>query len=315
MATIHGLGSGWSLGKESVYGTSVSPTRQLPFLSETLRLDIARTSALTLKGGNTIEPSSSWRPGSRSGSGDVQTLLYSSGAAMLFEAMLGTVGTTGAGPYTHTFTPAINLPSYTMQVGYGGVSASDLRKQVVGAKVSSWEIAAVVDENVTLGLTWSYKDETLSVAALVGTVPASQKAYNYIDTVVSGAATPTGCIRAIRYSGNANLRTDAKCLGSATINEPKRNGFQEITGEMEVELDGTTTNYGLWTAGNELALVTTFTESTRTVTITSNVRLDGGTPAVPGPGPIQVTIPFKVHAPTTDASAFTVVAVNGDATP
>ena len=91
MANAIGLGSGWSLKKESTWGTAVTPTVALPFISESLKLDIKRVESKTLKGGNYLDTSDTWRVGGSVGAGDVQTLLYSSGATLLWEAMLGTI--------------------------------------------------------------------------------------------------------------------------------------------------------------------------------------------------------------------------------
>ena len=317
MANAIGLGSGWSLKKESTWGTAVTPTVALPFISESLKLDIKRVESKTLKGGNYLDASDTWRVGGSVGAGDVQTLLYSSGATLLWEAMLGTIATTGAGPYTHTASSAGTLPSYTMQISYGGTSASYARKRVLGAKVDSWEMKAALGAPVTLGTTWVYKSEVLAAStALDGSYPASQTAYSYADCVISGGGTPAGCVESLTFKGNNNLLKDQFCLGSTTITEPARNGRGEITGEMGVLMvANSTADYALYTAGTEVSLIATLTSGAKTLTITANVRIDGATPTVSGDGVIKLTIPFKVLAPTTDASGFTVVAVNSDSTP
>lgn len=316
MADTIGLGSGWSLKKEATYGVAeTTGFRSIPFLQESLEIDRKLIDSVTLKGGNYLQTSDSWRQSVRAGAGDVQSLLFDSGAALLWEAMLGSVSTTGAGPYTHTFTIAKNLPSYTMQIGLGGVTASDLRKQVTGAKVDSWEVKLAVEQNATLGLTWVYSDQTLTVAATSGTVPAGMKAFTFLDGAFSGAGALTGNIQAISFKGENNLKKDQFSMGSQVLAEPVRNGRMRITGEMETTVDGTVTNYNKWTAGTELALVLTLTLGTKTCTITTNVRIEGTSPTVDGEEKLMTTVPFSVLAPTTDASGFTVAVVNSDSTP
>jgi hypothetical protein len=47
--------------------------------------------------------------------GTYQMEVYDHSQGLLYEAMLGGVSSSGAGPYTRTFVPAEPLPSYTMQ--------------------------------------------------------------------------------------------------------------------------------------------------------------------------------------------------------
>lgn len=318
MAGITGLGSGWSLKKETTWGTAATPDRSLPFLSESLDHKIDRITARTLKGGNYLDTSSSWRPGAQHVEGDVQTLLYDSGATLLWEAMLGQVTTTGTGPYTHTAAIKADgtLPSYTMEINLGGTTSSNVQKKVTGAKVGSWELKLAVNELATLGLTWVGKTMTRALAALDGTAPAAQKPFVYVDGQITGSGQPVGCIQGITISGNNNLQSgnDLMCLGTTAINEPAA-ARRAITGSMDILFNGTVTNYGLFTSGSEYGLVLTCTSGSNTLTITSNVRYDGETTNVGGEDTIKTAMPFTVLAPTTDASGFTVVAVNSDAVP
>jgi hypothetical protein len=206
------------------------------------------------------------------------------------------------------------LPSYTIQVGYGGVTSSYARLQAVGAVCDSWQVKAATNAPVTLGITWAYKADTATAStALAGSYPANQVPYGYMDTVISGGALPAGCVEAITFTGNNNLLKDQVCLGSTSLTQPVPNGFGTITGVMDTLLPANSVaDYLMYTANTELSLIVTFTAGAKLMVITANVRIDGTTPTVSGEGVIKVPIPFKVLAPTTDASAFTVVATNTD---
>lgn len=310
-----GLGSGWSLAKETTYGTLATPTRALPFISEGLKLDRKTIDSLTLKGGNYLPTSDSWRHSVRAAAGQVQTLLYGSGAGLLWQAMLGGVTTTGAGPYTHTFAVTKAVPSYSMDVTIGEIGASAYRKTLLGAKVDAWEVALATEQNATLGLDWIAQDLVAAIGALRGSYPANQKAYNFADGAVSGAGLPAGVIQSIKLRGNNNLKKDLYGLGFTTLREPERNGRMQITGEMEVTVDGTLTNWNLWANAAELALVLTLTLGSNVLTITMNVRVDEYNPAVAGEQMQMTTIPFTVIAASTDALAFQVVLQNADSAP
>lgn len=313
MAVVTGLGSQFSLKAESTYGTSVTPDRGFTLLSETLSLDIARIDSKTLKGGNYLTPQSAIRAGRKRGGGDVQGLQYNHGMGLLWTANLGTVATTGTNPYTHTVTMGGTLPSYTGEVTIGGTS-SVMRKRMTGMMVDSWAVALASGENCTFGQTWVYQDETLATSSSTSASLASTLVpYNFADGTITLASSTAGCVRSININGNNNLAADDVCIGSTSISQPVRGGFAEITGDMEVELDPTTTNlYDRFVAGSWAALVLLMTDGTNTCTITANVILNGSSPTVGGPGKVTLKVPFMVSAPTTDASGFSVVMVNTD---
>lgn len=337
-----GLGSALSIAKESTFGTASAGTyRRLPFLSESLSLDVAQVDNLSLRGGTMLPTIVATRQGRRMVSGDVQGYLYDSGAALLFEAMLGGNATTGSGPYTHTATiPAATaaMPSYTIQVGLGGAAGSSggfTRKRILGAVVDSWEIAAASGEPVTLGVTWAARDAELAAEqATTGTEPSGQVHYDWRDATVAylksdgTTAIPLGCVRAFTISGNNNLNSERFCLGSTLMSVPIRNGSPDITGTVEIEFPspaaagaaGAITDIvAEQLAGTVGTLTATFdigADTTNTVTINARVQfLPNAYPTVSGPEQLTYSVPFRVIRPTnstTDAQTFSIVAVNGD---
>lgn len=322
MATYtSGIGSGWSLAKEGTYGTATTPTVAHPLISETLSLTISRADSPTLKGGNLLVPKTSWRSSTQIGQGSVQTLMYDDGSALLTEAMLGSIATTGSDPYVHTATLAQALPSYSMQVSFGG-SSGVMVKKIEGAVCTGWELAAALGANLTLGLDWVYEDETVTPAGgagddLDGTYPTGQTAYNAADIALTIGGT-SYCVNGITLSGANNLKTDGWCLGTTLIRKPTRNGFAAISGTLELPLDtASTTLYDIYTAATLPALVMTATQGSNSFVVNAVVRLDGTTPQVSGPEEQTVSIPFTVSPDDgdTDADAFSIVTTNGDSTP
>lgn len=67
----------------------------------------------------------------------------------VLESVLGTIGTAGAGPYTHTITPANTLPYYSMYKELGGI----LFEQYSDVKVSELTISAEAGQPLTAALT------------------------------------------------------------------------------------------------------------------------------------------------------------------
>lgn len=312
---MSGFGSGFSFAKESTYGTPVTPTKAVPFLSESLSLTINRITANTLKGGNYLPTTSSTRLGPRSGSGDVQSLLHSHSTAALTEAMLGGIATTGTGPYTHTATMAASLPSYTLQVAVGG-SSNTMRKTMEGAKVASWEIAIVANENVTLGLTWAYQDEVLATGqSLQGTYPTGDTVFSAVDFATLTIGGASYCVERLTFSGDNNLRTDSFCIGSTVANEPAAQR-RTITGEAVVKLEPTLTAlYTAFTGDTLMTIVATGTNGANTLSINATTKFNGSTPTVPGEDELTVTVPFEVYAASSDSGAFSIATTNNASAP
>ena len=300
-------------------GMTTTPTRVIGFLSESLDLDVAKIETPTLSGGTLIQQASSVRQGRKLVSGDSQHLVNNIGEALLFEAMLGQVATSGSGPYTHTFTPYKYLPSYTIQTSFGEVTDT-LVKQAVGCMVDSWEIGLSINEIATLGLTWVGKNMTFSTGDdLDGTTPTGLTAYSYVDGAVTVGGASVGCVKNITISGANNLVSDDTCIGSSEISDQERAQFMEITGNVEFELEKGDIGYLTdFVAGTQKTLVLTLSNSPSSITITMTMQWQTGiTPKVAGVEKITVSGPYKAYVTSgnDDADTFTAVVINADATP
>lgn len=303
----------WSIGM------TTTPTRVLKLLSESIDQDIAKIETPTLSGASLFQQAAAVRQGRTLVSGDTQLLLWNKGEALLFEAMLGTIATTGSGPYTHTASPSKYLPSYTMQVTEGGTSAV-FRKQMVGMMVDSWEIGLSINENATLGLTWVGNGISYTGSgSLDGSDPTGQTAYAYVDGAVTVDGSSIGCVKNITISGANNLISDDTCIGRTTISDPERGQFCEITGQVEFELEASDIGYLTdFVNGTQKALVLTLTNGSSSITISMTMQWQTGiTPKVGGVDKITVTGPYKAYVTSgnTDAQTFSIVAVNADSTP
>ena len=327
--SVLGLGSGLSIAKESTFGTASGGTyRRFPIISESLVQTDERVVSPTLRGGFMLRSAASQRLGKRMVQGGVQSLLHSTGASLLWEAMLGANLTAGAGPYTHTATlpaPGTDLPAYTIQVGLGGTTTSYTRKRILGAVCSSWEISAAAGEAVTLGIDWVGQAAELAEAtATSGTVPSSQTYYDWRECSVTIDTLTLDCITSFTITGDNQLNSDRYCLGQTLMSRPKRNAATEITGEVTIYLPatGATTDpsdiIAAMRASTTLDLVATFDDGTNDVVITTTALLEPTSyPAVDGEQELTMTIPFTIYRENdaaTDASALTVVSTNGDAT-
>ena len=163
MATAPRTGLAGQVGliKDATWATYQAPTKFLPFLSESMGGGPEPLLSEAIIVNRLHTDANQHTIGNETYKGDLQFELYDHSIAALFEACLGTLATTGAGPYTHTFTPGEPLPSYTLQVGTPDATGTVRPKTYTGSKVESWELAAEVGKIVTLGTSWSAKNEIL----------------------------------------------------------------------------------------------------------------------------------------------------------
>lgn len=107
--------------KESSKGTAVIPDITLPLFGETLVTDPHLAETKVIVGHGFARHHNTY--GQRSHMGDMTFLAEPNTAARLADMLLTKSGTSGGGPYTHTFikSPTTNPNSYTVQVQRGDI--------------------------------------------------------------------------------------------------------------------------------------------------------------------------------------------------
>lgn len=213
---------------ESTVGTPVTVTAFLPLVSETLMQERTRLESTGIIAGRRVLASQQWNGGDITVSGSVQHELYNRGLGKLFTAMFGAVATTGAGPYTHTFTPGdLAGDSLTVQVGRPATNDTTYPFTYAGMKVASWEIACAASEIATLGmdLVGSREIDYRTVSDGVTTsgsaaITSATAAFNASDigNPISGTGIPTGTtISAVTSATAATLSANATASGTSVV--------------------------------------------------------------------------------------------------
>ena len=87
----------------------------------------------------------------------------------IFKAVMGSVSTTGTGPYTHTFTKAKSLVSMEIENGFEGASANVVR-YFRGAVVDSLTLTATVGDAVRVRADIAYFKETIGTTLGTATI-------------------------------------------------------------------------------------------------------------------------------------------------
>lgn len=174
MALASGLASQLGFALESGYGTAATPVAFLPLKSESLTHQRERLESDGIIAGNRVLTSTQWNGGNITTSGDLALELYNRGLGKLFTVMFGGVATTGAGPYTHTFTPAdLAGDSLTVQVGRPSVDGTVNPFTYTGVKVGSWSLSCNVGEIAQLKLSTIAQNESVARTVTDGVTATS----------------------------------------------------------------------------------------------------------------------------------------------
>lgn len=309
-----GLSAQLGFAQETTYGTPVTVTRFVPLVSESLAREIERLESAGIIAGARLVRSQQWSAGNQNVGGDLGLELYDRSIGLLFKHMFGAVSSTGAGPYTHTFTPgSLEGLGLTVQVGRPDVAGTVQPFTYAGLKVASWELGLSAGEIATLGLSVVGKSETTGIALASASYATSIAPMTFVGAAVTVSGSSSR-VRSLSLAGDNGLDVDRYFIGDTQRDEPLETQLREYTGELDTEFMGLT-DYNRFVNGTESTLVIALAKGSSTCTITCNVRYDGQTPAVDGPGIIGQTLPFKAIATTNDAAGITAVLVNSDSQP
>lgn len=315
MALKSGMNSSLGFVAESTYGTYVAPTRWIPHVSAPLDFGIDRLESEGIMAGRRVLDADQWSAGNKTVKVPLGLELYDKSIGLLFTHMFGSVVTTGAGPYTHTFTPGdLTGKSLTMQIGTPNTTDGTVHPfSLLGCKIDSWELGLKAGEKATLGVDVVAKDVTTAQSlAAVSYATGIGLGMTFVGASVTlaGSAYKT---EEISLAGNNGLATDRRFVGDQTVDEPVEADLRTYSGAINSELFDLTA-YNRFVNGTTAALVLAMAKGTATATATMNVRFDGDAPKVEGRGIVKNALPFKCIG-DTDAAALTFVLVNGDATP
>lgn len=314
MPLASGLAGQMGLVAEVTYGTFVAPSRWMEFVAESLILERERIESAGIRAGRRVLHR--WAAGIQRVTGDVSLELAPQNQGILFEHMFGGKATTGAGPYTHTFTPGdLAGKSLAVQIGRPDIAGVVRPFSYLGMKVASWEISAAVNEYAMLNLSMYGAHEDTAQTLGTASYPGTLTPFTFLQGVVSVAGSGFD-VKEATLTGDNGLAIDRHFLRTTTPERPKEPleaTRREYTGTLTADFIDLTA-YNRFVNGTEAALVLTFTSAPHTLTITMNVRYDGTTPNIAGDELLEQSLPFKALSTTSDAAAITAVLVNGDAT-
>jgi hypothetical protein len=252
------------MATESTYGTYATPDHFL-YPVEVPDFNTGMEFYETMPYGQVYMPSDAVRSLEIGGTGAIVEDARIKGLGLRLYHLLGAVNTSGAGPYTHVFTPAANPGlSATIQMGRTEIGATVRPFNYLGCVNTGGELAITTDQNPRLTTNWFIGDHETTTALATASYPSGATAYAWLD----GAITHDGgsaCVRAITHRIEKTTATDRRCIGG-TLRQPILSGEFMLTGTMTIEFESMTA-YGKWRAGTTVALSTVLTNGTSSLTI------------------------------------------------
>ena len=314
MALPSGLAAQIGWAEETTWGTPVTVDTFAPLVSESIGFEKTRLESSGIISGRTILDTDQVKAGNRTVSGDIQLEAYEQSIGTVLKHALGTVSTTGSGPYTHTITPGdLTGLGLTVQVGRPDVGGTVRPYTFSGCKVESVELAIAAGEIATLGVSVVGKDVATNTAlASVSYAAQASRPFTGIEATTSTWGGGALEIKQVSLSIANNLDADRRFLGTDTIDEPLQAELRTIDGSLEVEFS----SLALWEDFASLTyrdLIVTATNGVESLSYTVHARLDGVEPQVGGRGLVTTDIPYVVSGDGSDADAVTIVYTSDDA--
>lgn len=295
---------------EASWGTAVTVDTFVPVLSANLTIDEGYIRSEGIRAGRrTRNPA---RLGRRTIGGNVELELPNTSVAALLKHLFGAVSTTGAGPYTHTYTPGAHASkSLTVQTGIEDAGGTVRPFTASGAKINGWTISAAIGELARLSYEFSAKDVTTGTALATASY-ASTTPFSFVDASVSVNGSAVASANAFTLTASKGLRADRHVLGSRLIREQLEQERFEFITEITADFDDLTL-FALAEAATQVASVITLSNGTESLVITCSGQVVGDPPSLTSNGLEPQTIRVDHSHASSDASAITAVLTNSEA--
>lgn len=298
------------LAFESAYGvTPVTPTvYRLPFNKNTLTAKQSLIESSTITGRrDPVAPGM----GQIDVSGNIEFPLCVRNVGVWLTHMFGEPVTTGsAAPYTHIWKVKDDMPSTTLEKGFG-----DLSKHATypGCKISKFALSAAVGNNeLTANVDVMGANEVLNSAPLndTPTILSLLRFNNFQASVVEGSTALADC-RKMDLSIDFGLDGDTYCLNGSGARTDIAEGLIQPTGSIEA-LFKNTSLLDKAINGTETSLKLTFTSGPHSlVFLLPELIFERSTPTIDGPKGLLLSLAYRAfYSDNSDNSAVKITLIN-----
>ena len=301
---------GWK--SEATYGTRVTVDKFAPFLTESISNDGgARLVSAGIRAGRRM--THRHKRGGKTIGGSLSMEFGNTDIAVLCKHLFGAVTTTGAGPYTHTYTPgSLNDDSLTVQVGRADTGGTVRARTFSGVKIPTWTLSCEAGSLAMLEVEMSAQDEDGTTALASASYTSGWAPFSFVDGSITKGGTAVA-VDSWSISGTNNLRTDRFKVGSNLITKQLDNGVRDLTISAVMDFEDLTV-YNNFLDDDNLTLVCKLDNGTQSFTVTAKGYLTGGSPTTTGPEVLKQPLEFVAESTTSDADALTAVLVNSETT-
>lgn len=261
MPSGSGLDAQLGLAAETTWGTAVTPTRFIEFLSESLSKSPEWTEGAGLRAGQRYKRASRSIQTRSSVSGDIEFEYASKGMGLLWKHALGaaiTAPTALTAPaYEAIFTPGDfrNL-GLTVQVGRPEPNSATVKPfTYTGCKVVSWEFKITEKDLPTLTLSFDGRDELRVTPLATPSYVTGSNVFPFSGgylklggtaatatgkTTITGGVQATAIITELTISGETPMATERFGIGNAGLKAQQiENDIPSVTGSLKAEFNDT----------------------------------------------------------------------------
>jgi hypothetical protein len=264
MSILFAQNSFLKIAEETTWGAPITTTVFVKLISSTLGVVQERERRTHLSVPTSGMLSGTFE-GFRNAGGTVEIPAYYDGIGLFIKAALGSVATTGSSPlFTHTYTPAEDQPSLTVDFQRGSNLANSMEK-FTGVKISTMTISAEAGSEMTCSFDVLAKDGATRASNITFTAPTFDQVYHYEagDLTLGGTLSiSTLAIRSFELTLDNKLDR-RNLLGSKLTGEPVPTDVREVT--MSITCDVTDNDlYNDSLDGNSGEVSIEFTRSAET---------------------------------------------------
>ena len=305
MASI--LDQSFSVGKETTYGTVVSPSRAYEVDADSWKRQQESIPSVGMRPGLQGEGSDRQKTVVMGAQGKTKFSILNKGLGLLLQSLGTTTGPTQLGAtaaWKTTVVSATGSPSiyYTAQMQRVDSSETVRPFTYPGSTITKWAWSHEVGGLLTAELDWDARTESTATAAGSAVLPSTATTYDWtqLQCTVNGAEF---CLASFDLGIDLGLKTDRRlmCSTSAGLKRaPKRAAVPTVTGVLKGEFDDLT-NFALYTGGTIVPIILTWTGATigggnsfQIVITLQACKFEGDTPEASLSDLTMQPLPFKV---------------------
>ena len=250
------LDSAIHIGKETTYGTPVTPTRSFEGMADTFKRDQARLESTGMRAGMQGVRSDRVVQVNMGGTGSLEIDVLNKGMGMLLEGLTGTSGAvtqvaaTSAYTQSHANSSTGPSESFTVQVIRPIVDGSTQQFTHHGCKPTGWNVSQDNTGLLKMGIDFDFEDVDTSTAAASAAYPAATTPFAWPNAVVTIDSVEFAYATGFELNADLAMATDRRYLSSTAPlkSAPVRSGLASFTGSIDSDFSALT-EYTAWLAG------------------------------------------------------------------